>query len=266
MNTIAEWIKGTAVHMEVIPPFGAVHLTIVIAGTAVALLLALALRRTSGRAVLLAVGLVLLLSEVYKQLFWYYAVGYALYPFRIFPFHPCSMPMYFCVPAALMREGRNRQTLVDFMACYCLIGGFASLFVPEGLTYSYLPLTIHAFAWHLMLTFLGLWLGLSGQVGRKGGFGGVFALYVGLCLAAFYINVGFWNASGGTIDMFFVGPAPMTVAVYSDIAAVIGRLPVTLFFMATYSLGAYAFFRLFRLFGEKRRIPAPADGLRGRRA
>lgn len=251
---LADWIRGTALPMTVPEPYGAFHLAVFGAGMALAVLLALLLRHSTerqNRAVLLVTGLILLLSEGYKQLFWYYAVGYIRYPFILFPFHLCSIPMYLCILAALLPKGPVRQTLYDFLATYCAVGGFASLFVPEGLSHAYWPLTLHAFGWHILLVFLGLYLGFSGRVGRAAkGFGRAAGLYACLCLAALYINIGFWDVSGGTIDMFFVGPAPMSVVVYSDIAAVIGRVPVTLFFMATFTLGAGIAYCLLRLAGR----------------
>lgn len=245
---IAEWIRHTAWPMETPPPFGTFHLVFFGAGMAVAFLLAFLLRKTSerqNRAIILGIGLLLLFSEIYKQLFWYYAVGYTRYPFIIFPFHPCSIPMYLCVISSFLPDGKARQTCYDFIATYGLVGGFSSLFVPEGLSHPYWVLTIHSFGWHIVLVFLGLYLDFSGRVGtQKSSFWRTAGLYGCLCLVAFYINVGFWNISGGTIDMFFVGPAPMTVPVYAEIAKVIGRFPVTLFFMATFSLGAWLVFCL----------------------
>lgn len=252
---LAQLIKRMAAPMTPPEPFGAFHLTVMAVGLALGVLLALLLRKTTGkkgRVVLMIVGVLLLVSEVYKQLFWYYAVGYDRYPFSIFPFYICSMPMYLCIPAALLPDGKLRQAIIDFLACWCSIGGLASLFVPEGLSHPYWALTLHAFGWHLVLVFLGLWLGLSGQVGRrKGGFWRAFALYAVLNLAAFYINVAFWKTSGGTIDMFFIGPAPMSVVIYRDIAAVIGRLPVSLFFIGTFSLGAALLYWIFQNVGNR---------------
>jgi uncharacterized membrane protein YwaF len=231
--------------------FGAFHISCLVIGLAAAVGLAFLLRNTNerqNRRVLLVIGIALALSEAYKQLFWFYAVGYDEYPFIIFPFHLCSMPMYVCLLFGLLRDGKakgTRQLLYDFLASFCFIGGLISVTVDGGLLRPYWVLAIHGMAWHFVLVFLGLYLGFSRRVGRrKGGFIRATALYLGLCVAAFCVNLAFWELSKGTIDMFFVGPAKMNVVVYRDIGAALGRPFVTAVYLATITLASGAAYKL----------------------
>ena len=67
------------------------------------------------RKILLAVGLFLLATEVYKQLFYFFVIGNRTYPWWIFPFQLCSMPMYLCILSALLPDGEVRNAINNVM-------------------------------------------------------------------------------------------------------------------------------------------------------
>jgi len=257
-----ELIQKTAWPMDRQPLFGSFHITCLAIGFAAAIILAFLLRKTNerqNRRLFLVVGIALGLSEVYKQLFWYYGIGYVDYPFVIFPFHLCSMPLYVCLLLGFVRGEKIRQVLYDFLASYCFIGGLISVTVDAGLLRPYWVMTIHGMAWHFVLVFLGLYLGFSRRVGRrKGGFIRAAVLYLGLCAVAFCINLAFMEFSKGTIDMFFVGPGKMNVVVYKDIGEALGRPAVTAIYIATISLASWVAYKL--LSRRSRRKPTTKSG------
>ncbi|MCL2486657.1 MAG: YwaF family protein [Oscillospiraceae bacterium] len=237
-----EFIKSTAWPMERQPLFGSFHLIFLAVGLTAAFLCAFFLRKITdrqNRALLLTVGLFLLTTEIYKQLFWFYAITYEHYPFIIFPFHLCSVPMYLCILAAFLPEGKFRQAIYDFLASFCFVGGIISLAVDGGLLREYWTMTLHCLIWHLILVFIGLHFGMSGRTGGKFGFLRACAVFYTLAAAAFCINILMMDVSRGTIDMFFVGPAPMNVVVFSDIAKVTGRPIVSLIYLASITFAAW---------------------------
>lgn len=244
MSGLIDFLKWTAWPMEPQPLFGTFHLTYLAAGLTLAFLGAFLLRginERQNRTLLCAIGLFLFISEVYKQLFWLYAITYQDYPFIIFPFHLCSVPMYLCPVAAFLPAGRMRSALYDFMASFCFVGGIISLAADGGLLRNYWTMTFHSLNWHLILVFLGFYLGMSGRAGAGGkrGFLRAAAVFYALAAVAFCINMAMMEVSRGTIDMFFVGPGSMNVVVYADIAKTTGRPVVTLLYLVTITLASW---------------------------
>jgi uncharacterized membrane protein YwaF len=241
--------------MEQQPLFGVFHLVYLVVGFIVVIIAAFLLRKTTerqNRVLLLSIGLFLLVSEAYKQLFWFYAIGYADYPFIILPFHLCSIPLYLCIVLALVPEGRFRQAGYAFLASFCFVGGLISVTVDGGLLRDYWMMTFHSMNWHFILIFLGLYLGLSGRLGRsQWQFIGAVVMYLALALVAFLLNIALWDISKGTCDMFFVGPAPMNVVVFRDIGAVVGRPLVTALYVAVLTLASWASWLLLRRLGAR---------------
>ena len=74
-----------------------------------------------------------------------------------------------------------------------------------------------------------------------------------LCAAAFCINLIFYAPSGGTINMFFVGPADSTLIFCKDIAARFGWYVSTLLYVPAVCFGAYIVYLLGALVTKPRR-------------
>jgi hypothetical protein len=243
IEVIIEVVRSTAWKMEVQPLFGGFHLSFIIIGLIVCVLLAYLLKGISNskhKLLLTSLGVLLILSEVYKQLFWSYAIEYVEYPWIILPFHLCSMPLYILPFVAWLPKGKLQQALYTFLASYCLAGGLFSVVLDGGLLREYWAMTIHSICWHLILVFVGLYLGVSGRSGRKNkAFAGGAVVFCVLALIAFFINAALMGVSGGSCDMFFVGPGPMNVVVYRDIAHTVGRPLTTLIYLLSLTVASY---------------------------
>ncbi|MCL2814678.1 MAG: YwaF family protein [Oscillospiraceae bacterium] len=219
------------------PLFGTFHLTYILIGIAVCFGAAFLLRNFSERSekrMLFVIGICLFVSEIYKQLFWYYAIGYDEYPWIRLPFHLCSVPMYLLPVLPFLKNGKVKTALYDFLGTYCFAGGLISVVADGGLLREYWMMTVHCLTWHLILVFVGLYLSFRGKISRKfKGFIGATIVYYLFAAAAFSLNCALWNLSNGICDMFFVGPAPMEVVIYRDIAKATGRPVVTLIYLLT---------------------------------
>lgn len=261
LETIRDILSLTAWEMEVPKAYGPLHLSFMLIGFAVCGLLAWRLRNVGergNRAIMLTIGIFLAVSEVYKQLMYELVVepepGYR---WGIFPFQLCSIPMYFCLIVPFLRPGRVRQAMYDFMMTYNLLGGFLAFFEPSGLLHGHWTLTLHALVWHMMLVFVGVYIGLSGRGGiEKQNYIGATVTFLILCAVAFAINCAFWELSDHQINMFFVGPANNTVIVYSTIAEYCGWYVATAVYIPTVAIAALVFFLAFRLYGKKYRKTA----------
>lgn len=255
MNWLDTFLHATAWPMEKPEPYGAFHLIFFFVGFAVVFLLACLLRNTNekqNRAVLLSVGTFLLLSELYKQFFYFYVVENHEYAWWIFPFQLCSVPMYLCFIAAFLPDGKVRNGMYNFLASINLMGGFIAFIEPSGLMHEYWTLTLHALVWHMSLVFLGLYLGISRRAGRELKDYRYSALtFVGLSVVAFCINLIFWNAADGDINMFYVGPRTSPLFIFETIAKNWGWYVCTPIYITLVCAGGLLFFLPFWLRNRK---------------
>ena len=258
-----DFINSTAWKMTPQPLFGAFHLTYMLIGLAVCFGAAFFLRKLGERGekrMFFIIGICLFVSEIYKQLFWYYAIGYDEYPWIRLPFHLCSVPMYLLIVLPFLKNGKVKTALYDFLGTYCFAGGLISVVVDGGLLREYWTMTVHCLTWHLILVFVGLYLSLRGKISRKfKGFIGATIVYYIFAAAAFCLNCALWNVSNGICDMFFVGPAPMEVVIYRDIAKVTGRPVVTLIYLLTITFISLIFWFLLSRFTPRKAIVSPRD-------
>jgi len=246
MNLIIELVNSAAWKMERFPLFGRIHLIYLFIGLTVCVASAYLLKNKSDkfvRIMFIILNIYFLLSEIFKQLFCYYAVGYDEYLFILFPFHLCSMPLYILPLTLLLRNKTIKQSMCNFLASYCLTGGLISVTVDGGLISGYLIITFNSFVWHFILVFIALFLCVSGRVKFKLNEFVKATIVFGVCAVfALLINIAFYNISNGTCDMFFIGPAPMNVVVYRDIAKVVGRLLTSLIYLATLILASFGLY------------------------
>ncbi len=268
---MAELLRATAWPMEKPRAYGPFHLTFFIVGLAVCLIAAYLLRKTSekgNRIVLCSAGGFLILSEVYKQLFYTFVIGGGSYQWWIFPFQLCSIPMYFCVIAPWLGDGPVRRGMYNFMLAFNLMSGAVAFTEPSGLCHEYWTLTLHAFIWHMLLVFVGLYLGFSGRAGLKlGDFRYAAAAFGALCLAAFAFNLIFWNMPAasddpaGHMNMFYIGPANSPIIVFKDICLRFGWYVNTPIYIFCLCVAAFVFFLPFALVrrGRSREGAEPAS-------
>jgi hypothetical protein len=112
VESLDKFFESTAWKMTPPPAYGAFHLSFTFIGIAVCIFLAWKLRRLSERGhktVLGCVGSFLILTEIYKQLFYYFFMNDNSYVWWIFPFQLCSVPMYLCIIAIFLKPGPLRN-------------------------------------------------------------------------------------------------------------------------------------------------------------
>lgn len=245
-DIIERFINFTTWEMTKPKAYGPFHLIFTFVGLAVLIFLAWKLRNIGERGnkiLLISVSVFLMVTELYKQLFYYYHMEDHKYNFGIFPFQLCSVPMYLCLIAALIKPGKIQNGMYGFMTTFNLLGGIMAFIEPSGIVHEHLTLTIHAFLWHLSLIFIGAYLLMSGRYAKTiKDYLGAVATFVSLCALAFTINVSLWNVSGGDINMFFVGPRNSSLIVFKQISEMFGWYVSTLLYIPTVCLGAYLIF------------------------
>lgn len=205
MQKFLEWTAWT---MTPPKPYGLFHILFVLIGFTVAIAGAWFLRKTNSkqnRIVLLSVGLFLIVTEIYKQLFYFFVVNDRAYQFSIFPFQVCSVPMYLCIICACSKNEKFNNLLYNFMFAFNFLGGAIAFTEPSGLNHPYWTLTLHAYVWHLMLVFLGFYLLFSKRAANNWIDYIKCSSVLGVCaVIAQIINVSLHNF--GLINMFFISP------------------------------------------------------------
>lgn len=246
ITQLDQLIGATAWEMETPKAYSLFHILFVVVGFSLCAILAWKLRNVSekgNRVILLSVGIFLLISEIYKQLFYCFYLSNNTYVWWIFPFQLCSVPMYLCLLAPLLKPGKIQKGMYSFMMVYNLLGGAIAFAEPSGLFHPYWTLTAHALVWHMMIVFVGLYLIFSGRGGRSiSDYWSATRTFLALCAIAFIINLVFRDVSDGTINMFFIGPSNSSLVVFKQIAEYFGWYVSTALYIPAVCFGAYLCF------------------------
>lgn len=254
MDKIINWLESiivaTGCETAIPKSYGPFHLAFTIIGFLVCGFITWKLRGVSekkSRAIIFSMGLFLMFLDMYKQLFYHFYVdaGVPGYTWWILPFQLCNIAMYFCLIAPLLKKGPVQQGMYSFMMLYNLLSGGISFLEPSGLLHAYPTLTAVSCLWHMILVFVGLFLVFSGRGGNtKKDYLLSTVTFLSLCVIAFSINLLCWEPSGGTINMFFIGPANSTLFFFSTVAEKFGWYVSTALYIPVVCLGAFLIFLL----------------------
>ena len=171
MSFFVNWTWGDIALDEVGPGmFSWFHILslvfMVILTIAVCKLFAVKHSESTDRKVIGVFALLLVLGELFKQLFWF--EYYQYYRWEIFPFQFCSVPIYISVFATLVPCVKLREVCYRFLAFFGIIGGIAVMAVPSAVLYTYfVPISIHSMVWHSILVAMGVYLIVSRGYGKK---------------------------------------------------------------------------------------------------
>ena len=232
--------------MEPPPAYGAFHILFTSIGFIVCGLSAWKLRRVNDKVIgfiLFACGLILSISEVFKQFFCYYVIADNTYYWSEFPFQLCSIPMYMCLFVPWLKPGRFQRAMYSFMVIYNLLGGAIAFTEPSGLLHGHLLLTIHSCIWHMLLVFIGLLLCFT----KRGGtmeldYVSATVTFVSLCGIAFIMNCFVQLGLGEHMNMFFVGPGNSPIVIFKQFSEWFGWYINTPIYIFAVCLGGYILF------------------------
>ncbi len=248
MNIIEKLMWALEAEMTPPPAYGLFHIVLIVVGLILCISLAWFCRKfddKKNKILLLSFAGVLIASEVFKQVFLFYVIEGGGISWGEFPFQMCSMPMYLCPLVVFTKNERLRRAAYGFMMCFNLLGGFAGVFEPSGVFLTQVPLTVHAIVWHYSLVFLGFYIIFSHRAGStKQDYFDMVKFFTALCFIAFIINTLIGITVGADANMFFVGPNPTTIIVFSTIALKYGWAASTVIYIPITSLAAGVIFRL----------------------
>ena len=200
--------------------------------------------------VVLCYGLILLTAEIYKQIF--FTVENGTYPWNLFPWQFCSVPMFLAVIAPLLRKGRVKDALYKFLAFFGLIAGIMTLLIPEGFYWDYVTITCHSFMWHTSIVVISLYLIVANGYAKKlGSFVRecvpAFIVYTAVVLIALVLNVLWWYLlrgavpEGMTFSMFYISPFfNSSLLVFRDVQPMVPYPVFLAFYVVSFCIGAAA--------------------------
>ena len=202
-----EFLYWTAFKMSKPEPYGLFHIFTTIILLSITVFVAFLLRKTNekqNRIVLFIVGAFLLLSEIYKIAFHMTVNPYNWGFWGAFPFQLCSIPMYLSLFCAFSKNEKINSWLYESMFFVNMFGGIMAFIEPSGIQHEYWTLTIHAYIWHMLLIFIGLYLYMSKRVCNKG-----FSSYkkgIAVYLISFIVAQLFNLIFGDKINCFYISP------------------------------------------------------------
>lgn len=253
---MSEFFELVKLKTEIPPLYGTFHiccLIIAVLVCTVGIWQASKLSKKAGDRLIFFCGIILLVAEIYKQLFYFYNVGKGSYVWRIFPFQLCSVPMYICLIVTFLKNGKLQQTLYDFLFVFSTLGGVAVLLVPSSVMTSFATINIHSFLWHIILVFVGLFVGVTGRAGLeyKNYFNSL--KIFGVCaVIAFAINCIFSEVSNNEITMFFIGPNTPKAVILEDFTLNYGWFPATILYLLALCLGGFLVFIAFNIYSKRK--------------
>jgi len=207
------------------PTFGIFHIAMLLVIIAGIVLVCIFMRKTSDktmRIVLLVSGGVMLLLEVFRQIYNFTVEGPAhegpgRFFWQWFPFQLCSIVMYFYIIAGFLeKDSWFKQAFLLFIASYGLFGGILSMAVPGAVIWNtnagliIMQTTIH----HILMILVAVYLIVGNKLNLKRlNFNFLTKAFVVFCVSAaiaILINcIVIWSVGLGNshnINMFFLNP------------------------------------------------------------
>lgn len=186
----------------------------------------------------LVCGLVMLFSEIWKQLTLTFTVNGGAYLWWYFPFQLCSIPMYVLLALPFSKKESVQKALMTFLMTFGLLGGMIVFADTSGLHYTLPALTAHSYSWHILLTVIGIAAGTAcGSFLTLRDFRNAALLYLSCCLLAAVFNRAF--DSFGEINLFYINPRhAMEQVVFTDLVPALGLRPVILLYIFMTVMGA----------------------------
>ena len=147
--------------------------------------------------------------ELLKQLFWCFVLSPDDYPFQVFPFQFCSLPIYFCLLAPILPWRAARTTCYRFLALYGTVGGCLVIGYPDFPDVA--ALCFHTMIWHSLMIAMGIYLLIVTQTGERflREWFPATAVFLGSFAAATALNVAMNDLPGktsGPLNLFYMNP------------------------------------------------------------
>ena len=197
--------------------------------------------------VLWALGLVMMISEVFKQWFCYKYLFDGQVNLWYFPWQLCSVAMYLSFIARYLK-GRAQDAVLVYLSTFSLLGALMALAYPENMLFQHAVLTFHSFIYHSLIISEAI---VAIEILKKRDrvpFRRALPLFGITVIIAEVINVlarVIIRDPSREPDMFYISPFyPTTQPVFSQIAGRFGTVPEIIIYLLCLVLAAYLLYLL----------------------
>ena len=221
------------------------------------------------RHMVLAVAVVVLVLEIYKQINYSFSYDNGIvfdYQWYAFPFQFCSTPMYIGLLAGLTKKGRVHDAACAYLATYAIFAGICVMVYPNDVFISTVGINIQTMICHGTMISVGVCLLYTGYVQLKHRTILKAVAVFAACLLAAVIMNEIAHLTGllerETFNMFFISPyCEPSLPVYSLVQAVVPFHFCLIIYILGFSLAAYLMLLAamgIQALAAKRRHPASA--------
>lgn len=235
------FLRKTSYELDEIPsPFGWFHLVFLCLLVIILTISLIKIKKIDYKKldkVMFGCGLFLIISEIYKQLLCSLVVYPDGYPWHLFPFQLCSVPMYLFLIVPFLKEGKVKTAMYSFLGYFMTMSGIMFYLIPS--LSHVLSVCIHSMIWHMILVVIGVIIISKGNYGKSykeilPGFI-IFLILLGL---ATIMNVTFYHTlvkeTGKTFNMFYMSPYYISsLAVFNNIQKSFGWLVTFMCYIAS---------------------------------
>ncbi len=214
-------------HFEMIKPtpYGAFHLSVILLSVLAIILFWHRFENKNERQnnrILFFTGVFLLTLEIYKQFYFTHIIGGGHYIWAVFPFQPCSIPMYLCIIMPFIKNKIIKKAFYNYIFIFGTLGGIIVFIFPHNVLTTHLSINFHTLFWHFTLIFLGVFLYKTDMVDLRSGYGQPTLLYLCFAVIALFINILVYKFLNQFISMFFIGPKIENIFLISDLHHLLG--------------------------------------------
>lgn len=213
---ILVWLQGD---MPLPLMFGWFHLLSLFIVTSITLFIAFRFKNANDktmRIILAVIASICLVFEIYKQIVFSFhydpltMTSSWVYQWYAFPFHFCSIPMYLAPIVALLKPGKVRQSIINFLGTFGLFGGLAVMIYAEPVFISTIGISIQTMVHHGSQVVMGVFLLSShkAQLNFKALIGATIVFIIPV-LMSIAMNIAFYASKGGSVgefNMFWISP------------------------------------------------------------
>ena len=198
------------------------------------------------RIIMIVVGVLLILFDVYSQIYFSYnpSTGEWHYAWHRFPLQFCSVPMYVILLAGLARPGKFQEWCCDFLGTFGLLAGLLVMAMPGSVFHTTsVGISIQTMFHHGMMVVMGIFVWVSGRAKPKitSAFKAlaVFTVFVALAFALNEIVVAQnWN-NGEYFNLFYISRHfNSSLPVFADIQPQVPYVAFVLIYFVSFAVGA----------------------------
>lgn len=204
-------------------------------------------RHEKVRFMVLAVTIVVILLEIYKQINYTFleSNGFAAdYQWYAFPFQFCSTPMYIGLLAGLTREGKVHRAACAYLATFAVFAGLCVMIYPGDVFITTIGINIQTMICHGSMIAVGVCLLATGYVKLEHKTIlraiPVFAACIAVAMILNEVMVTSGLVGDETFNMFYISPRfEGTLPVYSIVQKMVPYPWCLIIYIAAFSVAAY---------------------------